>query len=159
MIDNRMSVSIDPKNGVRVKTVGNTGGGRRRSSSSLEAIFSVFLYMSLAERVFVVLPAAATAGVPELIAYQGMLTDTSGNPMGGSGTVYCFRYSIWDAQSGGNQLWPLPALGRCFETPSNSTTTVADGVFSDQLGRMDPLARWTSVQTPPALQRITYRCR
>ena len=99
----------------------------------LEVVFSFFLYLSLAERVFVITPAGATAGIPELISYQGMLTDSSGNALGGAGSTYCFRYSIWDSVSAGNQLWPSG-------TPSNSTTTVTDGVFSDQLGRMDNLS-------------------
>lgn len=135
-----MSISIDPKDGVRLKTVRKRGFGVAAVVIALEAIFSLLLYISLAQRVFVITPAGATAGVPELIAYQGMLTDTSGNPLGGAGSVYCFRYSIWDAQSGGDQLWPSPAIGDASTTPSNSTTTVTDGVFSDELGRMDTLA-------------------
>lgn len=132
-----MSLSIDPKNGVRVKTSRKPGRGIAALIIVLEAVFSVFLYMSLAERVFVVIPAAAQPGVPELISYQGMLTDSSGNPLGGAGSIYCFRYSIWDSQSGGSQLWPQPALGDASTTPTNSTTTVEDGVFSDELGRTD----------------------
>lgn len=128
-----MSFSIDPKNGVRIKTARKHAMPIAAFIIALEAVFSLFLYISLAERVFVVEPASATQGVPELISYQGMLTDTSGNPLGGSGAVYCFRYSIWDAVSGGDQLWPSG-------TPGNSTTTVIDGVFSDELGRVDSLS-------------------
>jgi hypothetical protein len=132
-----MSISIDPKNGVRLRPARKTGRGIAALIIVLEAVFSVFLYMSLAEKVFVVIPAAAAPGVPGLIAYQGMLTDTSGNPLGGAGSAYCFRYSIWDSQTSGSQLWPQPALGDASTTPSNSTTTVTDGVFSDELGRTD----------------------
>jgi len=133
-----MSISIDPKNGVRLRPARKPGRGIAALIIVLEAVFSIFLYMSLAEKVFVVIPAAATGpGVPGLIAYQGLLTDTSGNPLGGAGSTYCFRYSMWDSQSGGSQMWPQPALGDLSTTPQNSTTTVTDGVFSDQLGRMD----------------------
>ncbi len=132
-----MSLSIDPKNGVKLKPSRKPGRGIAAVIIVLEAVFSIFLYMSLAERIFVVAPAGAAAGVPDLVAYQGLLTDTSGNPLGGAGSVYCFRYSMWDSQSGGNQIWPLAALGDASSTPSNSTTTVTDGVFSDELGRTD----------------------
>ncbi|MEK7465277.1 MAG: hypothetical protein AAB631_00705 [Patescibacteria group bacterium] len=99
---------------------------------TLEAIFTFFLYLSLAQHVFDSPPAESAAGIPSLLSYQGRLTDASGNPLGGTGTVYCFRYSLYDAQTAGNKLWPAG-------TASNSTTTVVDGVFSDQIGRMDPL--------------------
>jgi hypothetical protein len=138
-----MSVSIDPKNGVKLRPSRKPGRGIAALIIVLEAVFSVFLYMSLAEKVFVVIPAGAQPGAPELIAYQGLLTDSSGNPLGGSGSVYCFRYSIWDVATGGttstDQLWPTVADGDASTTPSNSTTTVTDGVFSDELGRMDIL--------------------
>jgi hypothetical protein len=98
----------------------------------LEAIFSFFLYLSLAGRIFSPNPAYSASGVPALLSYQGRLTDTSGNNLGGTGTTYCFRYSIYDATSTGSKLWPA-------STPNNSTTTVKDGIFSDQIGRMDTL--------------------
>lgn len=98
----------------------------------LEAAFSFFLYLSLVGHIFSPDPSQAAAGVPKLISYQGRLTDTSGNPLGGSGTVYCFRYSIYDAVSSGNKVWPSG-------TPTTATTTVRDGVFSDQVGRSDSL--------------------
>jgi hypothetical protein len=40
---------------------------------------------------------------------------------------------MYDAASSGNQIWPAG-------TATDSTTTVTDGVFSDQIGRMDSLA-------------------
>lgn len=97
-----------------------------------EAVFSFFLYLSLAQHILAPTPAESAAGVPQLMSYQGRLTDSSGNPLGGTGTVYCFRYSIYDAASAGNKLWPAG-------TPTNTTTTVVDGVFADNVGRMDTL--------------------
>lgn len=97
-----------------------------------EAVFSFFLYLSLAQHILAPAPAESAAGVPQLLSYQGRLTDSSGNPLGGTGTVYCFRYSIYDATSAGNKVWPTG-------TPTNSTTTVVDGVFADTIGRMDTL--------------------
>ncbi len=98
----------------------------------LELTFSFFLYLSLAGHIFAPQTSEAAPGIPNLLSFQGRLTDTSGNPLGGTGTPYCFRYSIYDAVSGGNQLWPAG-------TPGTSTTTVVDGVYSDQIGRVDAL--------------------
>ncbi len=133
-----MSLSADKKKGVKIRTVKRHGAFAVAVIIAAEAIFSFFLYLAIAGKIFAPLPVEAQPGVPNLISYQGRLTDTSGNPLGGTGTVYCFRYSIFDAQSGGNQLWP--ANGSATTTPSNSTTTVTDGVFSDQIGRVDNLA-------------------
>jgi hypothetical protein len=135
-----MSLSIDPKNGVRLKTIRKHGWGFAAAIIVLESVFSFFLYISLAEKVFVVVPAGASITVPDLISYQGLLTSTSGSPLGGTtGAVYCFRYSIWDSPTSiataTDQLWPSGGAA-----PSNSTTTVVSGVFSDQLGRTDDLS-------------------
>jgi hypothetical protein len=98
----------------------------------LEGAFTFLLYLSLVGHIFSPDSSQATAGVPKLISYQGRLTDTSGNPLGGVGTYYCFRYSIYDAVTSGNKVWPAG-------TPTTATTTVRDGVFSDQVGRLDSL--------------------
>lgn len=99
---------------------------------TIEAIFTFFLYLSFAGRVFEMPEAKSAAGIPKLMSYQGVLTDSSGNRLGGTGTNYCLRYSIYDAVSAGNKLWPSG-------TPVNSTTTVTDGVFNDQVGRAESL--------------------
>lgn len=98
----------------------------------LEAVFSFFLYLVIAGKIFAPEPTEAAPGVPQLMSYQGRLTDSSGNPLGGAGTTYCFRYSIYDSISGGNKIWPSGA-------PTNSTTTVTDGIFNDKLGRADAI--------------------
>jgi hypothetical protein len=63
----------------------------------------------------------ASTSVPEYVNYQGYLTDSGGNPI--SGTV-ALQFSIWDASSGGNQVWA--------ETHNN--VAVSDGYFSVLLG-------------------------
>ncbi len=128
-----MSLSVDKKKGVKLKVAKRNGKLAVVMIVIAEAVFSFFLYLAIAGKIFAPLPAGAQPGVPDYISYQGRLTDTSGNPLGGAGSVYCFRYSIWDAQTSGNQLWPAG-------TPGNSTTTVTDGIFSDQIGRIDSLA-------------------
>lgn len=71
--------------------------------------------------------ANATAGVSNYLSYQGRLTDTSGNPLGGTGTNYCFSFSIFDASSGGSKVWPLTAT-------TTSILSVANGVFNASVG-------------------------
>ncbi len=127
-----MSIVIDIKKGVQLKPK-KKAWMLVPAIVALEALLSFFLYLSIAGKIFAPPPVRSAAGVPELISYQGRLTDTSGNPLGGAGTVYCFRYSIYDTVSGGNKAWPAG-------TPTNSTTTVIDGIFTDQVGRMDSLS-------------------
>ncbi|MGC9610975.1 MAG: hypothetical protein ABSE68_02030 [Minisyncoccia bacterium] len=123
-----MSLSVNKKSGVKLKTSKENGKLILAALIIIESIFTFFLYLSLAGKIFAPPPAQSALGVPEQISYQGRLTDTSGNPLGGTGTPYCFRYSIYDDPSAGSKLWPSG-------TPATSTITVADGVFSDQIGR------------------------
>jgi hypothetical protein len=63
----------------------------------------------------------ASDAVPELVNYQGFLTDSGGNPVSNTVTL---QFSIWDASSGGTQVWN--------ETHNN--VPVRDGYFSVLLG-------------------------
>ncbi|MDZ4243581.1 MAG: hypothetical protein U1C57_00565, partial [Candidatus Doudnabacteria bacterium] len=73
--------------------------------------------------------ARAVTGVPEIISYQGRLTDADGDLLGGSGTSYNFKFSIWDnaAVGSGAQLWPA-------STVATTTVTVTEGVFNVNIG-------------------------
>jgi hypothetical protein len=51
--------------------------------------------------VFALLASAAFADAPNLLNYQGRLTDPSGNPKSGTFTM---QFAVYDAESGGNQL-------------------------------------------------------
>jgi len=73
--------------------------------------------------------AIAATGTPSVITYEGRLTDASGNLLGGSGTRYYFKFSIWDNETvaSGSRLWPSSA-------PGTASTTVRQGVFTVDIG-------------------------
>jgi len=65
------------------------------------------------------------AAVPNLINYQGVLTDSSGTPVNGTVSMV---FSIYSVPTGGSALW--------FETQNVSVT---DGIFSVNLGEVTPI--------------------
>jgi hypothetical protein len=69
--------------------------------------------------------AQSSPSIPELISYQGRLTDPAGNPLTGD---YAMRFCLYAAPSGGTALW-------CEET----TVAVSYGVFSLLLGSVTPI--------------------
>ena len=77
------------------------------------------------------LPGAAHAapGVPDIISYQGRLTNSNGQLLGGNGTTYYFRFSIWDSPTvaTGSKLWPS-------SNPGTTPLSVDDGVFNVNIG-------------------------
>jgi len=104
-----------------------------------EFILTIFLVIILAANVLMPEKAKAAEGVSSILSYQGRLTDSSGNPLGGTGTNYCFRFSIYDDATVGppdNPLWPSG-------TPSDNIVNVADGVFNVGIGEVDDLSTST----------------
>ncbi|HEY4475191.1 MAG TPA: hypothetical protein VJB92_00480, partial [Candidatus Paceibacterota bacterium] len=73
----------------------------------------------------------AASGVPTILSYQGRLTNGSGDLLGGSGTTFYFKFSIWDNPTSspetGNRLWPSTA-------PNSVALTVRQGVFNVNIG-------------------------
>jgi hypothetical protein len=67
---------------------------------------------------------------PQILTYQGRLTNSSGDLLGGSGTAHYFKFSIWDtaATTTGTQLWPAAA------DPTSVSATVRQGVFTINIG-------------------------
>ncbi|MDZ4285955.1 MAG: hypothetical protein U1A23_03445, partial [Candidatus Sungbacteria bacterium] len=81
---------------------------------------------------FILFPASdsnALSGAPAIISYQGRLSNASGDLLGGGGTTYYFKFSIWDNATvgSGNKLWPLTV-------PATTTATVRQGVFNVNIG-------------------------
>jgi hypothetical protein len=70
--------------------------------------------------IFTLLP-ITVLGVPEVINYQGYLTDAGGNPLNADVRI---TFRIWSAEVGGTELW----------SESHTTVTVREGVFNVMLG-------------------------
>lgn len=129
-----MSIS---KDGVRI--VSNQSRRRQHIFLGLciaviEVALSIVFYISLGAHVLYPDTTRAGTGAPNLLSYEGYLTDASGNPLGGTGTPYCFRFSIYDNPTvgAGSKLWPAG-------TPATTTATSTDGVFSALIGQADSL--------------------
>ncbi|RJQ29697.1 hypothetical protein C4571_01000, partial [Candidatus Parcubacteria bacterium] len=104
---------------------------RKRNSWVIKKAFSYALGLvpAIAAAVFLSHLAIAATGVPTIMSYQGRLTDSSGSLLGGSGTTYFFRFSIWNdpAVASGTRLWPT-------SSPGDTTSTVTSGVFNVNIG-------------------------
>ncbi len=79
--------------------------------------------------IFIPAKVYGAAGVPKILNHQGRLFDASENPLGGSGTDFCFKFSIYDnATAGmGAKLWPSG-------TTSIMVVNVKNGVFNAGVG-------------------------
>ena len=68
--------------------------------------------------------------MPKILNYQGRLLDVNENLLGGTGTDFCFKFSIYDDAVVGapdNKLWPSA-------TSSVMTINVSNGVFNTAIG-------------------------
>lgn len=70
---------------------------------------------------FAIFSTVVDADIPQLINYQGFLTDSDGNPLEGT---FSITFKIWNAASGGTELW----------TETQSSVNVINGVYNVQIG-------------------------
>ncbi|MCI0566317.1 hypothetical protein L0Y46_03935, partial [bacterium] len=86
-------------------------------------IISILLFL------FAIAVPARAAGTPSIISYQGRLSDSDGDLLGGTGTAYYFKFSIWDNATvgSGTRVWPSSA-------PSSISLIVRHGVFNANIG-------------------------
>ena len=68
----------------------------------MSRLFSVF--------VLLLIVSVASAQIPRKISFQGVLTDTVGNP--GPDGVYSLTFRIYDASTGNSPLWAVDGLLR-----------------------------------------------
>jgi hypothetical protein len=73
--------------------------------------------------------AYSATGTPAIISYQGRLADANGDLLGGSGTTYYFKFSIWNnaTVNTGTKLWPSV-------DPTSTSLVVRQGVFNANIG-------------------------
>jgi len=99
-------------------------------SRNFQTFYFIGFFVIIAVIFTVIFPgfrAFGATGPPQIISYQGRLTDSDGDLLGGSGTTHYFRFSIYDASSGGSKLWPSG-------TACSHSRTVREGVFTAGIG-------------------------
>ena len=84
------------------------------------------MFLILAVTALGLVPSVAEGAVPQLINFQGVLKDGSGNPVPDGS--YSVAFTIYDAAAGGNVFW----------TETQSVTT-SNGLFTVLLGSTTPL--------------------
>jgi len=83
-------------------------------------------WITLAIAVLMLLVGSVLAAVPQLMNYQGKLTDANGNPIDGTVSIV---FSIYPDSTGGTALW----------TETQPTVTVTSGLFNVLLGSVNAI--------------------
>ncbi|HET9641601.1 MAG TPA: hypothetical protein VFP46_01985, partial [Candidatus Paceibacterota bacterium] len=102
-----------------------------RKISSDAALRFVLLTSVFCFAIFATFPGYALSAQtpPQILTYQGRLTDNGGNLLGGAGTTYYFKFSIWTSPTvgAGTRVWPATS-------PTSVSTSVKQGVFTVHIG-------------------------
>jgi hypothetical protein len=76
---------------------------------------------------------SANAAIPQTINYQGLLTDSGGNPL--SDSTYSVTFTIYDMASGGTNLWTetqnVSTMDGLFTVNLGAVNAISEGIFSD----------------------------
>ena len=83
----------------------------------MKSIYCIFCILLLSNVIF--------SQIPGTISYQGILTDTTGNPKPDGN--YSFTFSLYESSTGGNTIWS-----------ESKTLSVSKGLFSTLLGDQTP---------------------
>lgn len=102
--------------------------GKLKKSNALKFFVAIFIAVFVFYNIQIV--NVTNAGVPKILSFQGRLTNASGNLLGSSGTNYYFKFGIFNAVSGGTQLWPSTTIA----SSATITSRVTQGVFNALLG-------------------------
>ncbi len=125
----------------------------------MKHLLSLVILLLVISTIIVSSPQAQT--LPNSFNYQGRLTDTAGTPLPNGD--YQMIFSIWDAATGGNQLWgsgnKTVALNKGLFTaslgPIPATALPAANVFLQvQLGTDTPMPRIALGAVPYALKAV-----
>lgn len=81
---------------------------------------------AIAIAAMIIMAMSASADVPQLINYQGRLTDSEGEPVS---DIVALTFTIYDDSTGGNIKW----------TEINPTVVVENGLFHVLLGAVNPI--------------------
>lgn len=90
--------------------------------------------VALCSLLVALVPLAGEAQIPRLLSYQGVLTDTLGNPKSG---VYTFTFRLYSVSSGGSALWT-----------EIKDLMVTDGLFSTYLADVTPFGPGIAFDRP-----------
>ena len=107
----------------------------------------------------VALVSLATAEVPQMINYQGRLTDSAtGDPYDGNATMI---FSIWDDSSGGAKLWeethPIVAVSQgLFNVLLGSIDSIPDTVFAQPNSWLDIVANGNQMEPRTQIVSVGY---
>ncbi len=85
------------------------------------------LYFTLILILAITIGSLLSQEIPQLIFYQGNLTNNSGNPVSEDKSM---TFRIYAARSGGTKLWE----------ETHSTVPIAEGLFSVMLGNQNPIS-------------------